>query len=96
MMKNMTVVLAQAACVTAMSLGAATFDLEFAKGLLSIPSESRSISECNRAVAYMNDYFDRHGAHQPDEHGSVSSAEEYLNFFIAWPQAPRAEGKAAR
>ena len=61
MKKNLTLGLAQAACVTALSLGAATFDLEFAKGLLSIPSESRSIPECNRAVAYMKDYFDRHG-----------------------------------
>ena len=27
---------------------------------------------------------DAHGAHQDDEHGSLKSAAEYLDFFIAW------------
>ena len=27
---------------------------------------------------------DAHGAHQDDEHGSLRSAEEYLNFFVGW------------
>ena len=32
---------------------------------------------------------DAHGAHQPDEHGSLRSAEEYMNFFINWLQKSR-------
>ena len=33
------------------SLAGEDLDIGFVKGLLSIPSESRSILECNRAVA---------------------------------------------
>ena len=33
-------------------VGATALDVDFVKGLLAIPSESRSIPECNRAVAY--------------------------------------------
>ena len=32
---------------------------------------------------------DAHGAHQDDEHGSLRSAEEYLNFFMNWLQIRR-------
>lgn len=38
-------------------------DVEFVKGLLAIPSESRNISECNRAVKYLTDYLEPRGVH---------------------------------
>ena len=38
-------------------------DIEFVKGLIAIPSESRSIPECNRATAYLKDYLERRGVH---------------------------------
>ena len=43
--------------------GAASIDTDFVKGLLAIPSESRSIPECNRAVAYLRDYLEARGVH---------------------------------
>ena len=36
-------------------------DIEFVKGLIAIPSESRSIPECNRATAYLKDYLESVG-----------------------------------
>ena len=41
--------------------GAASIDTDFVKGLLAIPSESRSIPDCNRAVAYLRDYLEARG-----------------------------------
>ena len=38
-------------------------DVEFVKNLIAIPSESRSISECNRATAYLKDYLEKRGVH---------------------------------
>ena len=32
---------------------------------------------------------DVHGAHQDDEHGSLRSEEEYLNFFADWLSGTR-------
>jgi len=39
------------------ALATGGLDVAFVKGLLSIPSESRSIPECNRAVAYLTNYL---------------------------------------
>ena len=47
----------------AVSAGAVSLDMEFVKGLLAIPSESRSIPECNRAVAYVKDYLEKRGVY---------------------------------
>ena len=33
------------------------------KGLIAIPSESRSIPECNRATAYLKSYLEKRGVH---------------------------------
>ena len=38
-------------------------DIEFVKGLIAIPSESRSIPECNRATAYLKDYLEKRGVY---------------------------------
>ena len=38
-------------------------DIEFVKGLIAIPSESRSIPECNRATAYLKAYLEKRGVH---------------------------------
>lgn len=32
---------------------------------------------------------DAHGAHQADEHGSLRSANEYLEFFVKWLKEAR-------
>ena len=59
-------VLAAAALCAALASGAAErcrIDVEFVKGLLAIPSESRSIPECNRATAYLRDYLGSRGVH---------------------------------
>ena len=40
-----------------------SLDVEFVKGLLRIPSESRSIPECNRAVAYLKEYLESRGVY---------------------------------
>ncbi len=37
------------------------FDLDMLLGLMRIPSVTASVEENNRAVAYMKDWFDRHG-----------------------------------
>jgi len=60
-----TVLLALAACICAVSHSAerGNLDVEFVKGLISIPSESRSIPECNRATAYLKDYLEKRGVH---------------------------------
>ena len=39
----------------------APLDVDFVKGLLSIPSESRSIEQCNRATAYLRSYLEKRG-----------------------------------
>ena len=52
-----TVSLAAFVLVAALPLAAVQLDAEFIKGLISIPSESRSIPECNRAVAYLTNYL---------------------------------------
>ena len=44
-------------------VGATALDVDFVKGLLAIPSESRSIPECNRAVAYVKDYLEKRGVY---------------------------------
>lgn len=44
-------------------LGTVSLDVEFVKGLISIPSESRSIPECNRAVAHVKDYLEARGVY---------------------------------
>jgi succinyl-diaminopimelate desuccinylase len=41
----------------------APLDVDFVKGLLSIPSESRSIPECNRATAYLRSYLEKRGVY---------------------------------
>ena len=51
------------ACLIATVGGAVPLDVEFAKGLIAIPSESRSIPECNRAVAYVKDYLEKRGVY---------------------------------
>ena len=38
-------------------------DVQFVKDLIAIPSESRSIPECNRATAFLKDYLERRGVH---------------------------------
>ena len=38
-------------------------DVDFVKELVSIPSESRSIPECNRATAFLKGYLERRGVH---------------------------------
>ena len=53
-------------------------DVEFAKGLISIPSESRSIPECNRAVAYMTNYLASRGVYC-----HVERTEEGRDAFYA-------------
>ena len=50
-----------AAAVAAIAFGKTSLDIEFVKGLLAIPSESRNIPECNRATAYLRGYLERHG-----------------------------------
>ena len=52
-----TMSLAAFVLVAALPLAAVQLDVEFIKGLISIPSESRSIPECNRAVAYLTNYL---------------------------------------
>ena len=47
----------------ALSAVAVPLDVEFVKGLVAIPSESRSIPECNRATAYLRDYLEKRGVH---------------------------------
>ena len=54
-------VVAAAFAAGASSSFGASIDVDFAKGLLAIPSESRSIPECNRAVAYLRDYLELRG-----------------------------------
>ena len=46
---------------SALAAGKGGLDVEFVKGLIAIPSESRSIPECNRATAYLKDYLEKHG-----------------------------------
>ena len=41
--------------------GKIPLDVDFAKGLLAIPSESRSIPECNRATAFVKEYLEKRG-----------------------------------
>ena len=43
--------------------GSGGLDVEFVKELISIPSESRSIPECNRATAYLKDYLEKRGVY---------------------------------
>ena len=38
-------------------------DVDFIKTLVAIPSESRSIPECNRATAFLRGYLERRGVH---------------------------------
>ena len=49
--------------VFAAALAVPSLDIDFVKGLLSIPSESRSIPECNRAVAYLTNYLAPRGVY---------------------------------
>lgn len=52
------------ACLLALADGeAVSLDVGFVKGLIAIPSESRSILECNRAVAYVRDYLETRGVY---------------------------------
>lgn len=39
------------------------FDVDMTKRLLAIPSESRSIPECNRATAFLRDYLEKRGVY---------------------------------
>lgn len=43
------------------SLFSASFDIGFVKELIAIPSESRSIPDCNRATAFLRDYLEKRG-----------------------------------
>ena len=48
------------------ALHAAAFaglDVDFVKGLIAIPSESRSIPECNRATAFLKGYLEERGVY---------------------------------
>lgn len=48
------------------ALHAAAFaglDVDFVKGLIAIPSESRSIPECNRATAFLRGYLEERGVY---------------------------------
>ena len=47
----------------ALSVPGATLDVYLAKGLIAIPSESRSISECNRATEYLRSYLAKRGVY---------------------------------
>ena len=47
----------------AFAAGSGGLDVEFVKELISIPSESRSIPECNRATAYLKDYLEKRGVY---------------------------------
>ena len=38
-------------------------DVQFVKDLIAIPSESRSIPECNRATAFLREYLERRGVY---------------------------------
>ena len=49
-------------CVLSAARSAA-LDVEFAKELLAIPSESRSIPECNRATAFLRGYLEKRGVY---------------------------------
>ena len=60
-MKTMRQILMMAAVAAATTLGAVELDVSFVKGLLAIPSESRLIPECNRAVVYVKDYLGNGG-----------------------------------
>ena len=59
----MKVILSCACLLGAVSAGAVSLDVGFVKGLIAIPSESRSIPECNRAVAYVKDYLEKRGVY---------------------------------
>ena len=48
---------------TSVAAARGNLDVEFVKGLLSIPSESRSIPECNRATAFLKGYLESKGVH---------------------------------
>ena len=54
-----------AAVAAATTLGAVELDVSFVKGLLAIPSESRLIPECTRAVVYVKDYLGNGGLDRP-------------------------------
>ena len=59
----MKVIMSCVCLLGAVSAGAVSLDVDFVKGLIAIPSESRSIPECNRAVAYVKDYLETRGVY---------------------------------
>ena len=57
----LALVLMGVGAVTAAERG--NLDVDFVKGLIEIPSESRSILACNRATAYLKTYLEARGVH---------------------------------
>ena len=60
-MKKHVFILVAVCAATAFPARQASLDVGFVKGLISIPSESRSVPECNRATAYLKGYLEKRG-----------------------------------
>ena len=57
-------------------------DREFKTGNLYGATDAFQFSDLNLPTVIFS--HDGAGAHRPDEHGSLASADEYLDFFTKW------------
>lgn len=63
MKRKFCVALMMLATVSSAMSSAVSLDVDFVKGLIAIPSESKNIPECNRATAYLRNYLEKRGVH---------------------------------